>query len=61
MQNLQLLVERIKNFYLLNMQQLIIGSLPDIVSVCISPESGTYPLALYPYNIPFVSQTLYLP
>ncbi len=40
MQNLQLLVERIRNFYLTNMQQLIIGSLPNIVSICSSPESG---------------------
>ncbi len=40
MENLQLLVERIKNFYFINMQQLIITSLPNIVSICSSPASG---------------------
>jgi len=41
MQNLLLLVSRVRNYYLTNMQQLIIGSLPDIVSICTAPESGT--------------------
>ena len=45
MQNLQLLVERIRSFYLNNMQQLVIGSLPNIVSICNSPESGMAPIS----------------
>jgi len=40
MQNLQLLVMRIKHFYLTYLQQLVISTLPNISVICHSPESG---------------------
>jgi len=39
MQNLQLLVMRIKHFYLTYLQQLVISTLPNISVICHTPES----------------------
>lgn len=40
MQNLQLLVNRIKHFYLTALQQLIITSLPKIAVISMNPHDG---------------------
>ena len=40
LQNLQLLVTRIKHFYLTTLQQLIITSLPNISVISHSPDLG---------------------
>ena len=40
LQNFQLLVQRIKHFYLTSVQQLVICNLPNISSICYDPESG---------------------
>ena len=40
MQNLQLLVVRIKHFYLTYLQQLVISTLPNVSAICHSPDSG---------------------
>ena len=39
-QNLQLLVQRIKHFYLTSLQQLVITPLPKISSIAYEPDSG---------------------
>lgn len=44
-QNLQLLVNRIKHFYLTDLQQLIITPLPKIGDICANPREGESPLA----------------
>lgn len=41
LQNLQLLIQRIKHFYLTSVQQLVISNLPNISSICYDPEGGT--------------------
>ena len=40
MQNLQLLVVRVKHFYLTYLQQLVISTLPNVSAICHSPDSG---------------------
>ena len=56
MQNLQLLVSRIKHFYLTSLQQLVITSLPNISVICHTPESGqcVYVVCLFVYVHVFV-------
>ncbi len=40
LQNLQLLVNRIKHFYLTRLQQLVITTLPNITVISHTPEGG---------------------
>ena len=52
MQNLQLLVVRVKHFYLTYLQQLVISTLPNVSAICHSPDSGKL-VGSYPSSFSF--------